>query len=60
MKRLTIPLGSKFEYELYTALPISEEELEKSEINTRTNTTNGQDHYNIYQYGVDKTLITQS
>ena len=41
------PLDSKFGYELYVALPMSADELEKAGKSTTKKRINGQDHWNI-------------
>ena len=41
------PLDSKFGYELYVALPMSKDELEKAGKNTTKNIINGREHCNI-------------
>ena len=53
------PLDSKFEYELYVALLMSEDELEKVEKNKTENMTNGLENYTTWQFEVDKTLAMQ-
>ena len=53
------PLDSKFEYELYAALLMSEDELGKVEKNKTENITNGLEHYTTWQFEVDKTLAMQ-
>ena len=40
------PLDSTFEYELYAALFMSKDELEKLKRNTTENIINGLEHYN--------------
>lgn len=50
----TLALHSKFEYELYTALPMTPEELERTEKKYNENTINRQEHYNTLRYRVER------
>ena len=51
------PLDSKFEYEIFSALLMTDEELAQTGIKLKVGINNGEGLFNIYQYGVDNTLV---